>query len=454
MNPTSADQQHRLEITQEFSRILAAANSSKSNLFITGKAGTGKSTLLRYLTEHTKKQYAVLAPTGVAALNVKGQTIHSFFRLPARLIQREDIKINARRENLMRKLDMLIIDEVSMVRADIIEAIDISLRIYRHQDKPFGGMQMLFIGDLYQLPPVVPNDQRVYFQEHYGGAYFFNAPIFRDGLHYTSIELTRVFRQREPAFLDMLNNIRNDQATTDDLWLLNSRHIAKAGPPPPEAVVLTSTNAIAKRINTQGLEALPGKTFIYQATLAGRLLERYNDIIQRGGSPEQLERALDTKFPADISLTLKEGARVMMIRNDLEEDRWVNGTMAEVQELADDHIMVKIGGKSHMVSPETWEDIEYEYDSKEQTIKPTVRGTFTQYPIRLAWAITIHKAQGKTLDQVSINLGSGAFAPGQVYVALSRCRSLQGIYLTSPVRQRDIFVDKQVMEFMERITEG
>jgi ATP-dependent exoDNAse (exonuclease V) alpha subunit len=449
--PASSARQPRLEITPEFSRVLTAVHTTDTSLFITGKAGTGKSTLLRYLTQQTEKRYVVLAPTGVAALNVEGQTIHSFFRLPARLLQRTDITYNARLAKRMRALDLLIIDEVSMVRADVLEAIDVTLRMYRQLDKPFGGVQMLFIGDLYQLPPVVPNDQRLYFQEHYGGAYFFDAPIFRAGLPLTCIELSRIFRQREPAFLALLNNIRNDEATADDLRLLNSRQLAVTGPAPAEAVILTATNAIAKRINIQGLDALPDTAVTYQATLAGRLQERYNDIMQRGGTPEQLERALDTRFPAEIHLTLKLGARVMMIRNDFEEERWVNGTLGVVQQVAEDRVLVTIDGKQHTVQPVTWEDIEYEYDEREKTIKPIVRGTFTQYPIRLAWAITIHKAQGKTLEQMVIDFGHGAFAPGQVYVALSRCRSLQGIYLTSPVRQRDIFVDPRIVEFMARM---
>ena len=232
---------------------------------------------------------------------------------------------------------------------------------------------------------------------------------------------------------------------------MNSRHVALAGKAPDEAIVMSATNAIAKRINTLGLEALPGQAFTYQATLAGRLKEKYDEIVRYGGSPEQLERTLDTRFPADIHLTLKPGARVMMIRNDHEEERWVNGTLGVVQQLAEDRVEVTIDGQTHTVTPETWEDIEYEYDEHEKTIKPNVRGTFMQYPIRLAWAITIHKAQGKTLDQVMIDFGYGAFAPGQVYVAISRCRTLQGIYLKSPVRQRDIFVDKRIVEFMARM---
>ncbi len=215
--------------------------------------------------------------------------------------------------------------------------------------------------------------------------------------------------------------------------------------------MLTATNAIAKRINTRGLDALPGQAFTYQAALTGRLLERYNDIVKQGGSAEQLERALDTRFPADIHLTLKQGARIMMLRNDVEKDRWVNGTLGVVQHVAEDCIEVTIDGQTHTVTPETWEDIEYTYDEREKTIKPNVRGTFLQFPIRLAWAITIHKAQGKTLDHVLIDFGYGAFAPGQTYVALSRCRSLQGIYLTSPIRQRDIFVDKRIVEFMAQM---
>ena len=438
----------RIDITPEFSRILSAANTTNSNLFIPGRAGTGKSTLLRYLTGHTDKKLVVLAPTGVAALNVEGQTIHSFFRLPAQLLQRKDIHYNARLEKIMRALDMVIIDEISMVRADIIEAIDTSLRLYRNPHKPFGGVQMLFIGDLFQLPPVVKTDERVYFNEIYGGAYFFDAPVYREGSAFTCIELSRIFRQHDPEFLNLLYQIRIGQTTDADLRLLNSRHIAVAGQAPGEAVVLSSTNAIAKRINTQGLDALPGKSFTYQATLTGRLKERYDEIIRRGGSPEQLEKSLDTRFPADISLTLKEDARVMMIRNDAENERWVNGTLGVVQQVAEDRIVVKIGKESHTVTPETWEDIEYEYNEKDKSIARNVRGTFLQFPIRLAWAITIHKAQGKTLDRVLIDFGHGAFAPGQVYVAISRCRTLQGIYLQSPVRQRDIFVDQRIVEFM------
>lgn len=444
----------RIEITAEFARVLELANTTESSMFVTGKAGTGKSTLLRYLTQHTKKRFVVLAPTGVAALNVEGQTIHSFFRLPPRLLQRKDIKHETWREKLYQALDMVIIDEVSMVRADIFEAIDTTLRLYRNPQKPFGGVQMICIGDLFQLPPVVPNDQRSYFSEVYGGEYFFNSPVFREGFSYNFVELSHVFRQREPVFLDILNKIRNDQLTPDDLKLLNSRHIYTAGDAPDEAVVLCATNAIAKRINMQGLQALPADSASYIASLTGRLKERYEEIIQKGGSAEQLEKALDTRFPADITLTLKEGARVMMIRNDKDNERWVNGTMGIIEKLTPEGILLKIDGKTHLVEAETWEDIEYEFDKTEKTIKPNVRGTFTQYPIRLAWAITIHKAQGKTLDQVMIDFGAGAFAPGQVYVAVSRCRTLQGIYLRAPVRQQDIFVDKRVVEFMSRNLEN
>ena len=410
-----------VEPTVEFQAALGFAARRQGDLFVTGRAGTGKSTLLRALRAQMGEGVAVLAPTGLAGVNVGGQTIHSFFGLPPRLIGPADIR-KSRNGAIMRRLDTLIIDEVSMVRSDLMQGIDAMLRLNRGRaHEPFGGVQLLLFGDLHQLPPVVADPEaQSYLAENFGGPFFFNAHSFRDG-RCDLLELSQVFRQSDPEFIRLLNAIREGEAGEAELAALNDRvrplsRLRDAG----EQVILTTTNEAANRINQAFLESLPGAGREYAATLTGEYPE--------------------TARPTDPLLTLKVGAKVIMIRNDPQR-RWVNGTLARVASLDKSSVGIEVGSKTYDLEPVAWESVRYSYDTAKDAIVPNVTGTFQQLPVRLAWALTIHKAQGLTLDQVYVDLGRGAFAHGQTYVALSRCRSLEGLALARPLRARDIVFD-------------
>ena len=418
-----------VEATSDFEAAAAYVETGDGHLFVTGKAGTGKSTLLRALRDEDNHEMVVLAPTGLAAVQVGGQTIHSFFGLPPRLIKAEDIR-PSRRLGLMRKLKTLVIDEVSMVRADLMDGIDKMLRLNRKRpNDPFGGVRLVMFGDLHQLPPVITEPElHAYLADRFGGPFFFDAPAFRE-TDAKRIELGRVFRQKDAHFLGALNNIREGAPRPEDLELLNERvSPLDTLPRRDDYVILTPTNAVAQEINMAFLKALPGKTHMHEALVTGT----YADSAQ----------------PTDPILTLKEGAKVILIRNDPEK-RWVNGTLAKIARLEEDRVFVEIDGEEHEVEPEVWEAIRYDYDVKEDRIVETLAGSFRQLPIRLAWALTIHKAQGMTLDRVFIDLRRGTFAHGQAYVALSRVRTLEGLAMARPLRRSDIIFDRAVTGYRE-----
>jgi ATP-dependent DNA helicase PIF1 len=418
-----------LDINDEFKSAFGIMENTKECLFITGKAGTGKSTLLKYFKANTGKKIIVLAPTGVAAINVGGQTIHSFFKFPPRIIQKDIIK-RLRDRALVENLDMVIIDEVSMVRADMMDGIDYALRLNRGKMKiPFGGAQMVFFGDLFQLSPVVESGAKELLEEMYSSPYFFSAKVFND-CHIRAIELSTIYRQKDSSFMELLNRVRNKEYTEEDLSILNEKVQKDATLPKKDStVILTTTNSLANMINQDRLSKLPGKEITYEAMATGKFEE--------------------SAYPTDTSLKLKKGAQVILIKNDPAK-QWVNGTLAKVVALSDDSIVVDIDGRTCDVPIVKWQKIEYSYNEDEDKIEDEVVGDFAQYPIKLAWAITIHKSQGQTFDKVIIDLGNGAFTHGQLYVALSRCTCLDGIRLKRPVTPRDIIFDRRIYEFKDR----
>jgi len=373
----------------------------------------------------------VLAPTGLAAINVGGQTIHSFFGFPPRLIRPDDIR-RSRNGRLMRRLKLMIIDEVSMVRSDLMSAIDQSLRLNRGRPREaFGGVRLLVFGDLQQLPPVVQGgDVAEHLESAHGGVFFFSVGALSEGAGMSLIELDHVFRQSDEAFLTVLNRIRDGEVTEADLTVLNERtHPIRTLGEGDSFVILTPTNAAAHRINMAYLEALPAEAKSYEAGISGEFGE--------------------TAHPTDATLLLKHGAKVMLLRNDPDK-RWVNGTVARVARLEDKRVWIEVDGKVHEIEPVSWEARRYAYDQTAEKIVENVTGTFRQFPLRLAWALTIHKSQGLTLDRVYIDLGRGTFAHGQTYVALSRCRSLEGLALARPLRPTDIIFDRSAMDYRDR----
>ncbi len=419
-----------ITLPAEFSSILNEIENTTDNLFVTGRAGTGKSTLLQLIRNTTKKRTAVVAPTGVAALNVRGQTIHSFFKLPPRMFDVSEIR-KGRDHRLYKNLDCLIIDEVSMVRADVLDSIDIFLRVNRDNDEFFGGVQVIFFGDLFQLPPVVSSSfEKQIFQTEFETPYFFSAKSFEDGFNIRLIELTKVYRQEERHFIDLLDKIRLSEIEAEDMNLLNSRY-QRLPDDLSFYITLCSINATANAINLKNLKELHSIPKIFQAKVEG--------IFKR------------EVFPTEEQLILKEGAQVMFVKNDLQK-QFVNGTIGEVVQITDhNEVLVRIEdqfgqAKTINVEKQEWEMLKYQKND-ENKITTEVIGTFNQLPLKLAWAITIHKSQGKTFDKVIIDLGWGAFEFGQTYVALSRCRTLDGIYLKSPIKFKDIKTDDRVVDY-------
>ncbi len=425
---------HPISLSNEFSGILDQLEYTVDNLFITGKAGTGKSTLLQLFRSTTKKKVVVLAPTGIAALNVRGQTIHSFFGFPPRLLNRSEIE-KRKNSSVYKNLDMVIIDEISMVRADVIDNMDYFLRINRNINIPFGGIQMVFFGDLFQLPPIVSTPvEKQYFNTTYRTPYFFSAMVISH-ISMKMVELIHVYRQEERNFINLLDCIRLNSIDYEDFIYLNERH--RTIPEDNEFyITLCSRNDIANRINENELKSIQLPIFEYKATVAGD----FNPSL----------------YPTEFNLLLKLGAQVMFVKNDLQK-QFVNGTIGIVAELDHDTIKVRIaddrdGERTIEVDKQEWEILKYDHDTeKPGNITTKVVGTFKQYPLKLAWAITIHKSQGKTFDKVIIDMGGGAFESGQTYVALSRCRTLEGIILKQPLRNRDIIVDERVTEYYEQL---
>lgn len=408
--------------TPEYGAAIDHVRHGTGNLFVTGRAGTGKSTLLRCIAGEIGEEGVIVAPTGLAAVNVGGQTIHSFFGLPPRLIRSDDIR-RSRNGRIMRRLRYVIVDEVSMVRSDLMWAIDQSLRVNRGRPRePFGGVRMILFGDMHQLPPVVQEHEVAHhLDDVHGGPFFFNHSALRDGAGTVLLELQHVFRQSDPRLLRILNNIREGEPTEADLVDLNEQvHPVRTLQEGEPYVILTPTNAAASRINLAYLDATPGTPQAYEAGITG-------DFSQ-------------TAQPTDQTLVLKPGAKVILLRNDPDK-RWVNGSIARISRLTEKRVFIEIGGKEHELEPASWENRRYAFDQAEDKIVETVAGSFKQFPVRLAWALTIHKSQGLTLDKVYIDLGRGTFAHGQTYVALSRCRSLDGLALARPLRASDVKFD-------------
>lgn len=420
-------------LSPEQQAVFDAIETTNENLFITGRAGTGKSTLLNYLSDNTSKQVVICAPTGVAALNVGGQTIHSLFRLPIGVIAENEIEQSAELRKLLGTLDTLVIDEVSMVNADLLDAVDRSLRQARaRKNEAFGGVQVVLFGDPYQLAPVPgEGDERAYFEDHYRSMWFFDAKVW-NVTDLTIYELTTIHRQHEDEFKYLLNAVRHGRVTAEIAGRLNS---VGARPAPTDgAITLATTNGTVTRINATELARLPGRVLTARAEVSGDF----------GG------RA----FPADEALELKLGARVMFLRNDTGQDggqRWVNGSVGTVTKI-DTTVWVDIDGERHEVRPAVWEKFRYSYSPLTKALRKDVVAEFTQFPLRLAWAVTIHKSQGKTYDRAIVDLGQRSFAPGQTYVALSRISELDGLYLSRPLRPSDIIVDENVVRFMSRVT--
>lgn len=422
---------------------------TRQSVFLTGKAGTGKSTFLRYICKHTKKKHVVLAPTGIAAINAGGVTLHSFFKLPFRPMLPDDpdlslshgrifefFKYPKEKRKIITEAELIIIDEISMVRVDIIDCIDRILRVYSGNMRlPFGGKQLLFVGDVFQLEPVVPSDQKEILSLFYANPFFFSARVFQE-IHLVPIELRKVYRQTDAAFIHILDQIRNNSARQQELSTLNARCFPDFEPHNEEMYVTLATRRDqVDFINEKKLAELPGEEFVSVGKIEGDFPE--------------------SSLPTQLRLSIKEQAQVIFIDNDRDR-RWVNGTIGMVSGIdKNGNVYVLLeNGVEHLVEPASWRNYKYTYNEKEKKIEEEVVGTFEQLPLRLAWAITIHKSQGLTFSRVVVDLTGGVFAGGQTYVALSRCASLEGLVLKSKISPRDIFVRKEIVEFSQRFNDS
>ena len=429
----------------ELKQALQIIHYTRNSLFLTGKAGTGKSTFLRYIASTTKKKHVILAPTGIAAINAGGVTLHSFFKLPFHPLLPNDtrysvrnirntLRYNGEKIKMLRELELIIIDEISMVRADIIDFIDKVLRVYcRNMREPFGGKQMLFVGDIYQLEPVLKEEDRLLLHNFYQGYFFFDAIVFRT-FRLISIELRKVYRQSDPVFINILDHIRSNHATDADLALLNKRVTTNQVVPSDNEmrITLSTRRDTVDYINQQELAKLSGDTVVFTGIIKGEFPEN--------------------SLPTPIKLEVKPGAQVIFIKNDMSH-RWVNGTLGTVTCIDKSKQIITVvtdDKKEYDVEPDQWENIRYHFNEKEQKIEDELIGTYIQFPLRLAWAITIHKSQGLTFKNVNIDFTGGVFAGGQTYVALSRCTSLEGINLKSAIRPSEIFVRQEVTNFAKQ----
>jgi ATP-dependent DNA helicase PIF1 len=430
---TKKDPLEGIQISKEFQDVKKLIEEGHPVIFVTGNAGTGKSTLIRYLRTVLNKRHAVVAPTGVAALNIKGATIHSFFHFPPHIHDEADIKTIADRK-LYLKQDLLIIDEVSMVRCDLLDSIDRFYREIRSSNEPFGGVQLLLVGDLFQLPPVVPKPERDVLREKgYKSEYFFSSFSLQE-TSLTPYNLTTTYRQNDQNFIDLLNKVR----MAEDLdYVVNelNRQCYRQDSSQVD-ITLTCTNNKADEINRQELSRLSSNEYEFRGGIQGKF------------------RIADDKLPSPINLKLKVGAHVMFTKNDSGRC-WVNGTLGIVQDLDSKNIRVKLinesGGMVCDVQPVSWEAYEYVYDPIQEKIIAKEIGKYTQYPLMLAWAVTIHKSQGKTLDNILLDFGNGAFASGQAYVALSRCPLIKGVRVLRPIQTTDIICDSTIKRFHETL---
>lgn len=424
----------------ELQKALQIIQFTRRSLFLTGKAGTGKSTFLRYIRSNVKKKSIVLAPTGIAAINAGGVTLHSFFKLPFHPLLPNDTKFSARnirgtlkyngeKCKLIREVELIIIDEISMVRADIIDFIDKVLRIYsRNMREPFGGKQLLLVGDIYQLEPVTKEEERQLLRPFYPTCFFFDAHVFRT-VKLVSIELRKVYRQTDPGFIRILDDIRTDHLSQQDLQVINSRVQAKDNSKKDFAITLSTRRDTVDYINEQHLAQLPGKPVKFTGEVKGEFPQN--------------------SLPTPIDMDVKPGAQIIFIKND-PDHRWVNGTIGVIEGIDEENEVMYIvteDGQSYDVGRERWSNMRYRFNEEEKKIEEEEIGSYVQFPVRLAWAITVHKSQGLTFKNVNIDFTGGAFAGGQTYVALSRCTSLEGITLKMPLRHEDVFVRKEVKNF-------
>ena len=429
---------------KEFQDALQLITHTRQSVFLTGKAGTGKSTFLKYICNHTRKKYVVLAPTGIAAINAGGVTLHSFFKLPFRPMLPDDpdlslshgrifefFKYPKEKRKIIAEVDLIIIDEISMVRADIIDCVDRILRVYSGNMRlPFGGKQLLFVGDVFQLEPVVPSDQKEILSLFYASPFFFSARVFKD-INLVPIELQKVYRQTDPVFINVLDRIRNNAARKQELDTLNGRYFPSFEPQNEDMYITLATRRDqVDFINEKKLAELPGEEYVSVGKIEGDFPE--------------------SSLPTQLNLSIKEQAQVIFIDNDYER-RWVNGTIGMVSGIDENgnvYVLLE-SGVEHLVEPTSWRNYKYKYNEKERRIEEEIVGTFEQLPIRLAWAITVHKSQGLTFSRVVVDLTGGVFAGGQTYVALSRCTSLEGLVLKSTISSRDIFIRKEIVEFSQ-----